>query len=88
MIRTANPISSAQALEYGLINEEFEGDVLERAIELAREIATGKTVVKTIEKGPIPNAPDSLPDIDIGHHSKAIDKLAVQAILEGAKINS
>jgi len=42
MIRNANPISSDQALEYGLVSELVEGDVLPRAIELAREIAEGK----------------------------------------------
>ena len=86
MIRTANPISAAQALEYGLINEEVEGDVLERAVELAREIAEGKTKVPLMEMNPVSDAPDSVPDIDIGHHSKVIDKLAVQAMLEGAKM--
>lgn len=86
MIRTANPISSSQALAYGLINEEVEGDVLERAIQLARDLASGSTTVKLIEKGPLSNVPESLPDIDIGHHSKVIDALAVRAILEGAKM--
>ncbi|MBI4966435.1 MAG: enoyl-CoA hydratase/isomerase family protein [Desulfomonile tiedjei] len=86
MIRTANPISTAQALEYGLINEEVQGDVLERAIELARELAAGKTKVKLIEMGPLSNVPDKLPDIDIGHLSRAMDKLAVQAMLEGGKM--
>lgn len=86
MIRTANPISSAKALEYGLINEEIEGDVLERAIVLARELAAGKTKVRLIEMGPLSDAPDRLPDVDIGHLSRAIDKLAAQAILEGGKM--
>jgi enoyl-CoA hydratase/3-hydroxyacyl-CoA dehydrogenase len=85
MIRTANPISSAQALDYGLIDEEVEGDVLERAINLARELAEGKTKARRIEIGPLSNSPDKLPDVDIGHLSRAIDKLAVQAILDGAK---
>lgn len=86
MIRTANPISSAQALEYGLINEEVDGDVLQRAIELAREIAEGKTAVKLMEMNPLSNVPDAVPDIDIGHHSKVIDKLAVDAMLEGGSM--
>jgi enoyl-CoA hydratase / 3-hydroxyacyl-CoA dehydrogenase len=86
MIRTAKPISTAQALSYGLINEEVEGDVLERAVELARELASGKTTVKRMEMGPLSNVPDKLPDVDIGHLSRAIDKLAVKAILEGAKM--
>jgi enoyl-CoA hydratase/carnithine racemase len=86
MIRTAKPISSVQALQYGLINEEVDGDVLERAIVLAREIADGRATPKLIVTGPVPNTPDKLPDVDIGHLSRAIDKLAVQAILEGGKM--
>ena len=86
MIRTANPISSLQALEFGLVNELVEGDVLPRAIELARELAEGKTSVKLIEKGPMSDAPDSLPDVEIGHLSKAIDQLVVKSILEGGKM--
>jgi len=87
MIRTANPISSDAALACGLINEAIEGDVLTAAVDLARRIASGQTQVKTIEKGPVPNAPTSLPQVDIGHHSRAIDTLAVKAILEGAKVS-
>ncbi|MGC8604985.1 MAG: 3-hydroxyacyl-CoA dehydrogenase/enoyl-CoA hydratase family protein, partial [Desulfomonilaceae bacterium] len=86
IIRTAKPISSAQALQYGLIDEEVEGDVLERAIELARDIAIGKVIPKRMEMGPVPNAPDKLPDVDIGHLSRAIDALAVRAIVEGGKM--
>ncbi len=86
MIRTANPISSAQALEYGLINEEVEGDVLERAIQLAKDLAAGTATVKLMEMGPLSSVPDKLPDVNIGHLSRAIDGLAVQAILEGGKM--
>ena len=86
MIRTARPISSSQALAYGLINEEVEGDVLERAIALARDIVAGKATPKKMEMGPLSNVPDKLPDVEIGHLSRAIDKLAVQAILEGARM--
>ena len=86
MIRTAKPISSAQALQYGLIDEEVEGDVLERAIALAQDIAHGRLTQRPMEMGPVPNSPDELPDVDIGHLSSAIDALAVQAILEGGKM--
>lgn len=87
MVRTANPISSEQALEYGLVDELVDGDVLERAIELARDIAQGKVKPKPVETGPVPNAPTSLPDLDIGYHSRAIDKIAAQSILEGARMD-
>ncbi|HMK34856.1 MAG TPA: enoyl-CoA hydratase-related protein [Desulfomonilaceae bacterium] len=87
MIRTASPISSEQALEYGLVNELAEGDVLEKAMELARDLASGKKSVQLVEKGPLSRVPDSLPDVNIGHLSRAIDALAVKAILEGAKLS-
>lgn len=86
MIRTANPISSEQALEYGLVNELVQGDVLDRAIELAKELASGKKTVKLVEKGPLSNVPGSLPEVNIGHLSKALDKIVVRAILEGGKM--
>jgi enoyl-CoA hydratase/carnithine racemase len=86
MIRTANSISSETALEYGLVNELVDDDTLPRAIELARELAEGKTTVKLVEKGPLSDVPAALPDVEIGHLSKAIDKLAVAAILEGGKM--
>ena len=80
MIRTANPISSEQALEYGLVNELTQGDVLDRAMELAKELASGKTTVKLVEKGPLSSVPAALPDVNIGHLSKALDKIVVRAI--------
>ncbi len=86
MIRTANPISSQQAYEYGLVNELVEGDVLPRSIELAREIAGGTTAVRAMEKGPVQGAPEALADVNIGHLSKALDQLVVDAIVQGAKM--
>jgi enoyl-CoA hydratase / 3-hydroxyacyl-CoA dehydrogenase len=86
MIRTANAISAEQALEYGLVNELVEGDVLPRAVELARELAEGKTKVKLVEKGPLSDVPEKLPDVEIGHLSRAIDNIVVRAILEGGKM--
>ncbi len=87
LIRTARPISSDVAYEYGLVDELVDGDVLERAVEMARQIAEGTYKPKGIEMGPVPDAPDSLPDVDIGHHSRAIDELVVKAILEGGKMS-
>ncbi len=86
MIRTANPISSQKALEFGLVNLLVDGDVLPPAVELARELAEGKANIKPMEKGPITGTPDSLPDVNIGHLSRAIDKLAVDAIIQGGKM--
>jgi len=85
ILRTANPISSAQAKEIGLIQAEVEGDLIETAIDWVKKIRSKKIRVPSIEKKPIP-VPPSLPDVDIGHLSRKIDGLLQRAILEGARM--
>ncbi|MDI7266745.1 MAG: 3-hydroxyacyl-CoA dehydrogenase NAD-binding domain-containing protein [Myxococcota bacterium] len=85
ILRTGEPISSATAREIGLVSEEVDGDVRDRAVEIVREIASGAVRPKAIETGPIP-VPDKLPDVDIGRLSKAIDGILQRAILEGARM--
>ena len=36
---------------------------------------------------PLENVPESLPEVDIKHRSKAVDAILVKAILEGAKLD-
>ena len=84
ILRSSNPISSAQAKEVGLIQEEVEGDIVEAGINWVRNILSGKVKVPPIPKGPIP-VPSKLPEVDIGHLSRKIDSLLQKAILEGAK---
>ncbi len=85
MLRNANPISSAQAKEMGLIQEEVEGDLIETAIDWVKRILSGQVKVPSIPKGPIP-VPSTLPEVDIGHLSRKIDSLIQRATLEGAKV--
>jgi len=85
ILRNANPISSAQAREIGLIQEEVEGDLIEAAMDWVRKILSKKVQAPVIPKGPIP-VPAKLPDVDIGHLSRKIDALLQRAILEGAKM--
>jgi len=85
ILRNANPISSAQAREIGLIQEEVEGDLIEAALNWVRRICSGEVRVPQIPKGPIP-IPSKLPEVDIGHLSRKIDSLLQKAILEGAKM--
>lgn len=85
ILRNANPISSAQAKELGLIQEEVEGDLIEAAIVWVKNILSGKVRVPPIKKDPIP-VPAKLPEVDIGHLSRKIDSLLQKAILEGAKM--
>ncbi|MBI3272910.1 MAG: 3-hydroxyacyl-CoA dehydrogenase/enoyl-CoA hydratase family protein [Planctomycetes bacterium] len=85
LLRTAGTLSSAEALACGLIREEVEGDLLARAVELARELADGRTRVAPIPRGPIA-APAGLPEPELGGLSRRIDELLRRAILEGARL--
>lgn len=85
ILRNANPISSAQAMEIGLIQEEVEGDLIEAGIRWVNDLLSGKVKAPMIPKGPLP-IPSTLPEVDIGHLSRKIDELLQKAILEGAKM--
>ncbi|MGQ9647850.1 MAG: 3-hydroxyacyl-CoA dehydrogenase NAD-binding domain-containing protein [Thermodesulfobacteriota bacterium] len=85
ILRNANPISSAQAKELGLIQEEVEGDLIEAAIVWVKNILSGKVHVPPIKRDPIP-VPAKLPEVDIGHLSRKIDSLLQKAVLEGANM--
>ena len=85
ILRNANPISSAQAKELGLIQEEVEGDLTEAAMDWVKKILSGKVRVPPIKKDPIP-IPSKLPEVDIGPLSRKIDSLLQKAVLEGAKM--
>jgi len=69
ILRNGNPISSSQAKQIGLIQEEVEGDVVETAIGWVKNILSGKVSISPIKKDPIP-IPSKLPDVDIGHFSR------------------
>jgi enoyl-CoA hydratase/3-hydroxyacyl-CoA dehydrogenase len=85
ILRNSNPISSAQAKELGLIQEEVEGDLIEAAIDWVKKILSGKVRVPPIKKDPIP-IPSKLPEVDIGPLSRKIDSLLQKAVLGGAKM--
>ncbi len=87
LLRTGKPISSARALELGLISEEVEGDVVDRAIEIARNIAGGVVERPSILREPMTGLPESLPHTDIGHLSRKVDEIMCKAILAGAAMD-
>ena len=85
ILRNSNPISSAEAKEIGLIQEEVEGDLIEAGLNWVKNILSGKVKAPSIPKGPVP-IPSKLPEVGIGHLSRKIDELLQKAILEGAKM--
>ena len=85
LLRTCRPISAADALALGLIQEEVEGDLVARAIELAGDLASGKATATPIRREAMADVPATLPPVDIGHRSRAVDAILCKAILEGAR---
>jgi len=83
ILRTARPVSAAEAVDIGLAYQAVEGDLVEAAATLVRQIADGSVVMPAIEKGPLENVGEP-EDLDIGFHSKAIDAILVEAIYAGA----
>ena len=58
---------------------------VETAAALARDVASGKVILSKIPGEPI-EVPQSLPDVNIGHRSRAVDAILQKAILEGARL--
>ncbi|MEM7200398.1 MAG: 3-hydroxyacyl-CoA dehydrogenase/enoyl-CoA hydratase family protein [Planctomycetota bacterium] len=86
LLRTARPFSSAQALELGLIEREVPADdLIGAAVELARDLADGKTPRRAIQREPMADVPAQLPTVELGHLSTKVDEILCKAILEGAK---
>jgi len=85
LLRTGNHISSAEALKIGLIHMEVEGDVVDAAVSLVKDIDSGEIKVPPIQREPM-EVPASLPEVDIGRLSRKTDELLQRAVLQGAKM--
>jgi len=86
LLRTGKPISADRALEIGLVDRLSEDDLIDDAIALANEIVEGTYTPTPMPKDPV-DAPDALPDVDIGHLSTAVDAILVRATLEGGRMS-
>jgi len=83
ILRTGRPLSGAKAMDFGLIRAEVAGEnLVGAAARLARDAADGKVKLAAMDRGPM-DVPERLPDVDIGHLSRAIDAILCRAILEG-----
>lgn len=86
LLRTAGNLSSSEALALGLIEEEVEGDLVARAVAIARELLDGRRRPKPIARGPI-DVPTNLGEVDLGTLSRKCDEIMKRAILEGARLS-
>ena len=84
MLRTGRALSGAEAVACGLIRAEVHGDLLDAAVTLARDVAAGRVQLEALDPDPLASIPP-LPDVDLGHRSRAIDGLICHAITDGCK---
>jgi enoyl-CoA hydratase/carnithine racemase len=78
ILRTGAPISGAEALQLGLLTEEVDGDLLDRAVELALTLKPREL--------PAARVPAVLPEVDLQGLSRRIDEILRRAILDGAAL--
>lgn len=85
MLRTGGGLSGREAMEHGLLYAEVEGDVVQEGVTLARRVARGEVCVPRLNEAPMPDR-DTLPAVDIGSYSRAIDSLICRAVLDGCQL--
>ncbi len=85
ILRTARPVSGEEALKIGLIDKEAEGDLVDEAVDFAKQIVNGEVHPKKFITDGIKEilAPK---DVNIGHLSRKIDEIMNKAIYEGIKL--
>ena len=84
ILRTGRAVSATEALALGLVSELVPGERLrDRAVQVVAEAASGGGSLPEMPDGPIP-VPEELPEVDIGHLSRAVDALIQRAVREGA----
>jgi len=86
MLRGCRPISSEKALAYGLIREEVESGLVDRAVALCRDMADGKAERSRMSEEPLADVPETLPPVEIGHLSTKVDEILQKAILGAARL--
>ena len=85
ILRTARPVSGEEALKIGLIDKEAEGDLVDEAVDFAKQIVNGEIYPKEfITDGIKENLAPK--DVNIGHLSRKIDEIMNKAIYEGIKL--
>jgi enoyl-CoA hydratase/3-hydroxyacyl-CoA dehydrogenase len=84
LIRTAGSLSSQQALDLGIVRSLHSWDtVVTAAVQLVADAAAGKAELPRLTEAPL--ASDiTLPAVDIGHRSTAVDAIVADVIAYGA----
>lgn len=85
ILRTGRTVSSAEAVEIGLVDREVEGDLIEEGISLVKQIDDGSLKILPMMEMPL-RRKEKIPDVELGHLSKIIDRILTSTIYEGAEM--
>ena len=86
MLRSTKPISSEKALALGLVSEVVDDDLVGRAVQIAKELASGARQRQRLDQQPMKDVPAALPAMELGHLSRKVDEILCKAILGGARM--
>lgn len=81
LVRTGRMMNAEEAARVGWANEQTVGDVVLAARRLIARHLDGAAHVEPVATAPIEVG--TLPDVDIGHRSKAVDAILVGVLKEG-----
>ncbi len=82
ILRTGRPVGAKQACEWGWAAGTPDADIVGAAKALIRKHLAGEVKLAPVNPEPMP-VPETLPRVDIGHRSLAIDAILVEALREG-----
>jgi enoyl-CoA hydratase/carnithine racemase len=86
LLRTGRPVGAQEACAWGWATGQPVVDFVGEAKQLLRRSFEGKAKLAPVNPEPIP-VPAALPNVDIGHHSLAIDAILVQVVREGMAVS-
>lgn len=88
LLRTGKALSSTEALALGVISHAAPADALvATAVAMVAHMAAGNMRLPPMPAEPVEGAPETLPAVDIGHGSRAVDALLCEAIAGGLRLS-
>ncbi len=82
LLRTGRSITAKDAHAFGWATTAPTADFLGAAKALIRQHLAGEIKLAPVDSAPV-SVPESLPAVDLGHHSRAIDAIVVSVIRRG-----
>ncbi|MBI5508211.1 MAG: 3-hydroxyacyl-CoA dehydrogenase/enoyl-CoA hydratase family protein [Deltaproteobacteria bacterium] len=85
LLRTGRTIGAKEACAWGWASGEPTADMVTAAKALVRRHLAGEIVLQPVAAQPL-TLPATLPAVDVGHHSLAIDQILVEVVMKGLRL--